>query len=621
MSKNDAATAKYWQTYDEAIKTMSAAEARRAAANAAMPLMQAKVEKDMLTDNKNVSQQSKLRTEMLCMTTQGARLMDAPENGAYVAWPYDTTKTVWSTVFTAPAANRDEALVYVHVYDRYGNQYTNILQRDLQDLVAPEGAMTETGKVEIHENGGSGLTNMKITEYAYGGSGGMLPALEGASKDLEWNSSSNSFTVTGLGQGSHNYVYSLYFQDAAGYSKTINFRASPARGGSVTIKVSDGSKMTGRYGEAAANPIAGQEVDPDDTGDASPMTMMTVEEVPIAATEENTIVGAGVGNTAEAQPVEQEQEIYSFTLNEIYTVNLFVQEGQEDYDLTLKSTAGGIVKTYVNGTFAPVKGGKVTVPGGSEVQIRVAAQAGYELESLTMTYSDGDVVDLLGAYTAEISDDVTICARFRKTDTLLRVTVENGTIDGREGALVSPYSQVTVVAADAPEGRQFAYWAQGGADGPVVSYDDVYTFLVTGDTDLTAVYSDVAVAREASIVMDPASESHITVVNGRHTLSYSGKITLPEGAQIEEFGMVLTNQSADDCTDENLVIGGAVNGVNNVKLIGESLTENGQCKLNVNNVRAGQTRTGRLFLTVKYADGTIRTLYSDTWSELTTPEA
>ena len=119
--------------------------------------------------------------------------------------------------------------------------------------------------------------------------------------------------------------------------------------------------------------------------------------------------------------------------------------------------------------------------------------------------------------------------------------------------------------------------------------------------------------------MDPASESHVTVVNNRYSLSYSGKITLPEGAQIEEFGMVLTNQSADDCADDTLVIGGAVNGVNCVKLTGESLTENGQCKLNVNNVRPGQTRTGRLFLTVRYADGTTETLYSGTWAELSTP--
>jgi hypothetical protein len=41
----------------------------------------------------------------------------------------------------------------------------------------------------------------------------------------------------------------------------------------------------------------------------------------------------------------------------------------------------------------------------------------------------------------------------------------------------------------------------------------------------------------------------------------------------------------------------------------------------VNNVKAGQTRTGRLYMTVRFADGTTQTIYSNTWSELTTPAA
>ncbi|MBR5620740.1 MAG: hypothetical protein IKW76_13485, partial [Clostridia bacterium] len=72
---------------------------------------------------------------------------------------------------------------------------------------------------------------------------------------------------------------------------------------------------------------------------------------------------------------------------------------------------------------------------------------------------------------------------------------------------------------------------------------------------------------------------------------------------------------------DNFVIGGTVNGTNVAKLVGQTLTEEGQCKININNVKPGQTRTGRLYLTVKLADGTTQTLYSGTWSELTTPAA
>ena len=52
-----------------------------------------------------------------------------------------------------------------------------------------------------------------------------------------------------------------------------------------------------------------------------------------------------------------------------------------------------------------------------------------------------------------------------------------------------------------------------------------------------------------------------------------------------------------------------------------ALTEQGQLQINVNNVKAGAARTGRLYLTVKFADGTTQTLYSDTWNQLNTPAA
>jgi len=168
---------------------------------------------------------------------------------------------------------------------------------------------------------------------------------------------------------------------------------------------------------------------------------------------------------------------------------------------------------------------------------------------------------------------------------------------------------------------KFAYWAAGGADGTPVSYDAIYTFVVTGDTALTAVYTDEEVTKTASIAMDTASDSHITVVNDRFSLSYSGKLTIPEGYEIVEFGMVLSNQDEQYYTSENLVIGGVVNGVATAKILGETLTENGQCKLNINNVAAGVTRAGRLFMTVRDANGNEYTVYSNTWSVLTTPIA
>ena len=311
--------------------------------------------------------------------------------------------------------------------------------------------------------------------------------------------------------------------------------------------------------------------------------------------------------------------MYTFTVNDVYTVNLFA-ESTRDYAVTLKSTTGGVVKAYVNGTLAVPQGGKITVPGGANVQIRLAANTGYELQSLTMVYPDGRTISLVGSYNAKIDDDITINAVFVETSALLRIRVENGAVSGKSEMLVSPNSRVTAVADTAPAGKVFAYWTANDGTAPV-SYNNIYTFIATSNVDLKAVYADEAVEKTANIEMDLANPAQVTLVNGKYTLAYSGRITVPEGAQIEEFGLVLTNQSADDCTAENFVIGGKVNGKNVAKLVGQTVTEEDQCLINVNNVAEGQTRTGRLYMTVKLADGTTQTIYSSTWAQLNTPAA
>ena len=606
MTAEDAANSGYWATYDAQIAAgATQAEARRAASAEALRMMNSKIAKEI---------SDKTLTSAVLNTTQQKIRANC---GDYISWPY-STKTRYSTQFYAPAKTRDEALVYVHIYDRYGNEFTDVLQRNLQDLEAPVAGATGTGTVTINETGGSGIKEIKLTQYAYEGSGALLTGLSG-----KLNVSGNTFTVTDLyanGQNNHNNVFSMYIVDRAGHTQTINFRANPANNGSVTITVNDAERMNGSYADAAKQPIVVDEtVDSDVTASIAeePMTMMSVADATMAEIQENTLEDVTAAAPAETE-AEEENDIYSFTLNTVYTVNLFTPVGK-DCALKISTTEGGVVKTYIDGVYAPVKAGSVTVPGGSDVQMRVATKSGYELQSLTMVYADGTSVALDGAYNVELTDDVTIKAVFVKSDAKLTVAVENGAINGRDSLSVSPYSQVTVSAAEAPEGKQFAYWAQGGADGTPVSYDAVYTFVVTANITLCAVYTDTAVEKTASIMMDAASEENIAVTNRRYSMAFSGKITLPEGAQLEEFGMLLTNQDGSACDAENFVIGGTVNGVANVKLVGTTLTEQGQFKMNINNVAPGATRTGRMYMIVKLADGTTQTLYSTTWATLSTP--
>ena len=194
-------------------------------------------------------------------------------------------------------------------------------------------------------------------------------------------------------------------------------------------------------------------------------------------------------------------------------MNLFADSAR-DYEVTLKSTAGGTVKAYVNGAYAAAQNGKITVPAGSHVQIRLSANTGYELQSLTMLYPNGRMIDLVGAYDALIDDDVTIKAVFAETAALLRVRVENGAVSGKSEMQVSPNSRVTVVADTAPDGKVFAYWTQNGGDAPV-SYDSIYTFIATSSIDLTANYADEPIEKTANIEMDLANPAQVTLVNCR----------------------------------------------------------------------------------------------------------
>ncbi len=604
MHRDDPAVTAYWNAYDDylAKNENDLHGARVAGANAALGLAEEKVIEDMKDDA--------VRSKTDNTWSQAAEV----QNGDYIYWPY-TGSTRWSTQFYAAARTREDTLVFVHVYDRWGNHYTNILQRDIQDTKEAVAAMLSRGNVVVNELGGSGIQNITISEL-----NSQKPVgVSGMTDDDEWNVVNNQFTITGLPQGSNNYCYTMTITDNAGSEHVSNFQA--ASDGSVIVTVND-ENMGDSYAAAASAP-APQSLNSGAVNgigigeiDESPLTTMAVEEVQPDVIAVNSIEEAQINGSSDE---EERPDLYSFSLNEIYTVNLFA-DATRDYAMTLKSTAGGIVKAYVNGTFAPAKAGKVTIPSGSQVQIRVSSRTGYMLTDLTMEYADGRIVDLVGAYNAEINDDVIVRAFFAETDDLLTVQVENGKVSAKQLLQVKPYSRVTAVAEQAPEGKVFAFWSQDGADDVPVSYDEIYTFIVTSDVRLKANYADAPAEQVAAVAMDAANPTHVSVVNGMYTLSYSGKITVPDGAQIEEFGLVLTNQDSESCSDGDLRIGGKVNGVNVAKLTGQTLTEEGQCKINVNNVKGGQTRTGRLYLTVRLADGSSQTFYSSTWSELNTPE-
>lgn len=88
------------------------------------------------------------------------------------------------------------------------------------------------------------------------------------------------------------------------------------------------------------------------------------------------------------------------------------------------------------------------------------------------------------------------CADDEETADTYTVTVVNGTIDGTDGSTTDEYeagASVTVTAT-VPNGQTFVAWTE---DGEVVSTENPYTFEVTGNVTLTAVFETLVVAGDA----------------------------------------------------------------------------------------------------------------------------
>ncbi|NLO46344.1 MAG: hypothetical protein GX107_07625 [Clostridiales bacterium] len=287
-------------------------------------------------------------------------------------------------------------------------------------------------------------------------------------------------------------------------------------------------------------------------------------------------------------------------------------------DISLSTSIGGSLLAYVGQNLAAPQAGSLKINYGTTVSIKPICQKGYELNQIYVTHADNTREYLNGFYTFIVSEQTRFTAIFVESDSRNLISVFDGTANGKCALRVDMFSGVTAIADKPEDGKKFSHWVD--ENGSIVSYSEVYSFVSASDLELHAVYADLedAIVQVPSIITNSASQNHITVVNGAYSLSYSGSILIPEGYEIVEFGLLLTNQ-ADGVTSENFIIGGSINGVGVQKLVGSTITETGQIKMSVNRVAPDSVRTGRFYLTYTDGDGNTFTLYSESWASLTTP--
>ena len=591
----------------------------------------------------------------------------------------------------------EKGLVYVHLVDRWGNCFDNILRLNNFDMDKPTAAAGSNGvDLVVTETGGSGIKDISLYEYAYEAG---PEYLENQNKyDVVFSTTTNKdyFSFDGNNYSFQipeeyrvaNGRYTALITDVAGNKITTTIVLSDttdyncviaivdemmtssltidanggtfANGASLGAQSVDNSKVDsvvvsedtveiknipytqidlseyvpekegfefagwtlkhenneGRYGNGTVTEgmtSAGTFVLGDNTATGDTLTAIWKKSAALSAQSVELNV---VTEETEAKINEVDVDgdyYYEFTMNGEYTVRLFDDVAPYECEVSVNTTVGGSMKFYVDGKRVYPTNGKIVLMSNTSLTFKAIPKAGYELAQVTVTNgTDTESGDLNGNYMIKIYENISITAVFESTEVLNKVTVINGGINGKKSIDVSPYSNVTIAAYEAPEGKVFSHWALNDENGDIVSYDEIYTFVVMSDITLAAVYADVVV-EEASIIMDAAAANSVTIVNGLYRLAYTGKITMPADCTLKEFGIVLSNQAEDAYTADNFVIGSSINGVKTAKLAADSISKDGQFKININNVAQGAVRGGRLYMVYVDAAGEEITVYSSTW--------
>lgn len=184
-----------------------------------------------------------------------------------------------------------------------------------------------------------------------------------------------------------------------------------------------------------------------------------------------------------------------------------------------EETADAYTVSVINGTIDGTDGKTYSeYEPGTSVTVTATIPTGQTFVAWT---EDGEVVSTENPYTFEVTGNVTLTATFsgEDTDETYTVTVENGTGGGEyeEG-------ETATVTAATDQGT-FSHWEIGGQQ---VSTDNPYTFTVTGDVTITAVFKDAytvtvtngTVNGSASGTFDEGTEVTIAATTGTHNFDH-----------------------------------------------------------------------------------------------------
>lgn len=191
------------------------------------------------------------------------------------------------------------------------------------------------------------------------------------------------------------------------------------------------------------------------------------------------------------------------------------------------------------------------------------------------------------------------------------ITVNGGTIQGESTTTVKKkYNQSITVIATPQTGKNFAGWHKNAVDGPIVSYDETYNFIVSDTVTLYAVYEDQPVEKLPTVNLDP----NVTQVDqgvgypDLYKLRFVAQVNLPDGYTKSACGLVYKKeavQNPSELTLEN------VDGTIIKKTTSTTQSATGQWATNFAKLTDNATVCVKAYLTYTNQYGETYTVYSD----------
>ena len=423
----------------------------------------------------------------------------------------------------------------------------------------------------------------------------------------------------GLIKADHNIVISFADADADAKRGIASGNGWYANGDTVTLKVTPSvgyifSKWTQ---DKAGNTSVGTESTYTFTlGDDSPDAYYAwLDEVKYTVTCES--VEGGTGIASEEQYVYGQKATVTATANDNYE---FVG-WKDSYGITVSTDAvynftvigdatltpefvkvktdEGADIAYVTVSFYHQSGklldSRKVVSGEGKITATVNAptKVGFDFLGWSAKASGATAEDVVDFKTATFSENTSLYPVFKAKDITYTLTV------GSQTEQKAPQSSVTVTA-DPMEGKQFVGWKD--ADGNIVSYDSTYTFIITGDTTLSAYYeqADSEVVKEPTITIAQPTYEDIT---GGYKMAFYFNYTVPEDCKLVDIGIIRKkgDYKADEITLET-------DGVSQYSVLSKLGSEGQFYYTKSNHYGTGHTVTGYMI----YEKNGIRyTVYSD----------